>query len=374
MSLYDRYNSDININYMYNLVNDIIKKNINKEILNNSEFKEIFKKNSEKIFNETNTEQIEVLNKILFDQHIELFTNMLKINEPRPQLKDINHNDNFDERYNDLMQNRNIPLNMQINNKNIPLRNSNNEFDNPDFLDNYQSLETQISDILPEKMNTEIIQEEVIIKEKKYPEIKIFSSKRNNIQSSRYYYNYNLKKNDINSNDLNIISRIMIPIEDNYIFTLPILFLTIKELNYDITLELDHIIEKDKRKFGYYKTIEKKTIESKDIDKITIDIRDVSETKYEFIDIAKVNIIHLKDNEIHFVCTNIERDNFLEGDYIKIINNYTKEFNNISYPLKIKNINKNIIVCDFKTNKNKTFNDVDMKLLNTSNQNIIFFN
>ena len=173
---------------------------------------------------------------------------MLKINEPRPQLKDINHNDNFDERYNDLMQNRNIPLNMQINNKNIPLRNSNNEFDNPDFLDNYQSLETQISDILPEKMNTEIIQEEVIIKEKKYPEIKIFSSKRNNIQSSRYYYNYNLKKNDINSNDLNIISRIMIPIEDNYIFTLPILFLTIKELNYDITLELDHIIEKDKRR------------------------------------------------------------------------------------------------------------------------------
>ena len=166
----------------------------------------------------------------------------------------------------------------------------------------------------------------------------------------------------------------IIPIEDNYIFTLPILFLNIKELDYDITMELDHIIEKESRKFGYYNTIEKKKIKEKDVDRITIDIRDISETKYEWVDIAKVNIISLKNNEIHFTCTNIEKNNFLVNDYIKIINNYTRDFNNITYPLKIKNIEKNIIICDYKCNKPKTFTNIDMKLLNTSNQNIIFFN
>ena len=160
MSLYDRYHSETNINYMYNLVNEIINKNTNDTISDNEEFKKIFKKNSLQIFNETNTEDIEDLNKILLEQHVELFTGMLNVNKA-PQIQQINDN-NFDTRYNELMQNRNLPLNVQIsekNDKNTPLRNTNNELDNPEFFNN-QSFETQISDILPEKMNTEIKQEE----------------------------------------------------------------------------------------------------------------------------------------------------------------------------------------------------------------------
>ena len=100
MSLYDRYNSDINVNYMYNLVHEIIKKNTNEEIINNEEFKKIFKKNSLQIFNETNTEDIEILNKKLLENHVELFTGMLNLNKPEP-LNKINENANLDDRYND---------------------------------------------------------------------------------------------------------------------------------------------------------------------------------------------------------------------------------------------------------------------------------
>ena len=50
----------------------------------------------------------------------------------------------------------------------------------------------------------------------------------------------------------------MIPVEDNYIFTLPILFLTIKELNYDITFEVDLIIEKIKENLDIIKQLKKK--------------------------------------------------------------------------------------------------------------------
>ena len=165
----------------------------------------------------------------------------------------------------------------------------------------------------------------------------------------------------------------MIPLEDNYIFSLPLLFLKIKELNVDISFQLENVIEKDERKFGYYKALEDTEINKGDLEKITIDIRDVSETRYDKVDIAKVNILELKNNEIHFTCTNIEENNFLVNDYVKIINNYTKGFK-INNPLKIQRIEKNILICLYSDNISKKYSDVDMKLMNTSNQNIIYFN
>ena len=92
------------------------------------------------------------------------------------------------------------------------------------------------------------------------------------------------------------------------------------------------------------------------------------------VDIAKVNIIELKSNEIYFTCTNIEKHNYEVGDFVKIINNYTKAFKSLVYPLKIKRKEKNILICDFNSKITKKYSDVDMKLLNTSNQNIIYFN
>ena len=230
------------------------------------------------------------------------------------------------------------------------------------------------SEIKEEKEEIKIKEEKINVNTEKYPEYKIFSSKRSNIHSSRYNYIYNLKNNSIKSSQIKKITKMIIPIEDNYIFSMPILFLKIKELDINITLELDKILENENRKFGHYKVIEDHNIDISDVEKITIDIRDNTETKYDHIDIAKVNIIELKKDEIHFTCTNIEKNNYNIGDYIKIINNYTRSFKSLVYPLKIKRIEKNILICDFNSKINKKYSDVDMKLLNTSNQNIIYFN
>ena len=127
------------------------------------------------------------------------------------------------------------------------------------------------------------------------------------------------------------------------------------------------------KKYGYYKSLEDHEINcNTDLEKITIDIRDITETRYENTDIAKVNIIEIEKNDIVFTCTNVE-DNYSVGEYVKIINNYTKDFKN-NYPLKINNIIDNKIYCDYKSKVSKKITDVDMKLLNTSNQNIIYFN
>ena len=385
MSLYDKYHSDININYMYDLLSKVLKEDIGEDIKNNIELKNIFIQNSKQIFNEVNTDDITVINKILLDKHINEFKNILQAKKQSDL--NINENESMDDKYNELIQSRNIPL-IENNSKNefIPVKNP--------FTDLKMNTITEVNEdkLLDKPLDSPfkeipkeipLIQNEIkqikdennynIPKEIKYPEYKVLSSKRSNIQSSRYNYAYNLVKNNIKSSEIKKITKMMIPLEDNYIFSLPLLFLKIKELNVDISFQLENVIEKDERKFGYYKALEDTEINKGDLEKITIDIRDVSETRYDKVDIAKVNILELKDNEIHFTCTNIEENNFLVNDYVKIINNYTKGFK-INNPLKIQRIEKNILICLYSDNISKKYSDVDMKLMNTCNQNIIYFN
>ena len=387
MSLYDKYHSDINMNYMYDLISQIIQKDTGEDISNNDEFKKIFSDNAKQIFNEVNSDVLEEINKVLLDKHILQFTNLIQLKKPVVQALD--ENVNMTDRYNDLIQSRNIPLmetkdNSEQTNNLEPLNNGNPflslQQTNPDnvnvnlveklpIIEEESPVSELIEDIHSTPKSIDSISEPI-----KYPQYKVISSKRSNIQSSRFHYIYNLLKNNIKSSELKHISKIVIPVEENYIFSSPILFLQIKELNFSSSFELDHIIDDDKKKYGYYKSLEDNTIElNTDIEKITIDIRDVSETRYDKIDIAKVNVIEIKDSEIKFTCTNIEENNYSEGEYIKIINNYTKSLK-LNVPLKILRIEGNKIICPYESKITKKITDVDMKLLNTSNQNIIYFN
>lgn len=373
MSLYDKYHSDININYMFNLVSQIIRKDTGEDILNNIEFKNIFKENSKQIFTEVNSDILEDINRVLLDKHVLQFTQAIQLKKPVQE-----DNGSIADKYNDLIQSRNIPLiepnETKVNNPFLNLQPK----DNLPEKNNLQIIqeESPISELIEDKHSTPLSNDSIrpVIKEIIYPQYKIISSKRNNIQSSRFHYVYNLLKNNINSTELKSVTKIVIPIEENYIFSSPILFLQIKELNFSSSFELDHIITDDKKKYGYYKSLENKTINfDTDIEKITIDIRDVSETKYDKIDIAKVNVVEIKNSEIEFTCTNIEENNYSVGDYIKIINNYTKSLK-LNIPLKILRIEGNKIICPYESKVSKKITDVDMKLLNTSNQNIIYFN
>lgn len=352
MSLYDKYHSDVNMNYMYNILSQIINKNIKVDISDNNEYKKIFMENAKTIFKEVNSDEITDINKVLLDKHIIEFTQKL-------QQSNVEDNVNIQDRYNDLIQSRNLPL---VEN------NKNEEKDNP-----FKNIKSNILETITESPVS--IKEEVIdnLEEDILPKYKISSNKRSNIQSSRFNYTYNLHKNDIKSSKFKFISKVVIPIEENYIFSSPILFLKIKELKLECSLELDHIMDENGKKYGYYKSLEDHEINcNTDLEKITIDIRDITETRYENTDIAKVNIIEIEEKDIVFTCTNVE-DNYSVGEYVKIINNYTKDFKN-NYPLKINKIIDNKIYCDYKSKVSKKITDVDMKLLNTSNQNIIYFN
>ena len=206
--------------------------------------------------------------------------------------------------------------------------------------------------------------------------ISINSSQRISINSSRYMYSINLNENNIKCKDLRYVNKMIIPIEDHYMFSIPILILTIPELKCKIHIQQDDIIDTINGRFGIYKPIEKHIIQAEDIDIITITINDITNTQFRSSDIIKVNIVQIKDNKISFTCSNINKYNYKPGDNIKIINNNTYGLYRLSQvPLKINNIKENIIYCWLPEKfENKIYNNSDMKILNISNQNIIFFN
>ena len=146
-------------------------------------------------------------------------------------------------------------------------------------------------------------------------------------------------------------------------------------------MQQEEVIEGPYRNYGVYKSIEKHQIlktEETDSFRITIDIREISEKKYTFNDILKVNIIETKHNKIYFTCSEINKYDYRTGDYIKIINNNSFFLLNIlQSPLKIKKIHRNVIICEyFNINEleTKKYTNIDMKIMNMSNQNIIYFN
>ena len=63
------------------------------------------------------------------------------------------------------------------------------------------------------------------------------------------------------------------------------------------------------------------------------------------------------------------------NDNIKIINIDQRFLYLLRDPLKIRKINKNVIQCSIDyEDEDKIFTNVDMKIMNLNNQNLLYFN
>ena len=83
-----------------------------------------------------------------------------------------------------------------------------------------------------------------------------------------------------------------------------------------------------------------------------------------------------KKGKIYFTCSLIGHNDFHVKDYIKIINNNSNTlFNILQEPLKIKKIQGNMIICEYNgliKLEDDIYTDIDMKIMNMSNQNIFY--
>jgi hypothetical protein len=370
MSLYEQFHSEINKTFMFDIIKGEINKNLTFDISTISENYEDFLRFFKVIFDENDVDDIESLNKILLDQSIVYFTEKIrptndleKLLKQRDQmLSTINEIDDTSID-NTLMDDLTNTSSSGLTNTSIS------------GLTN-----TSISEVTPYLMNKEPsgkLQEPTgSTNQVEYKTSTIVSSKRTNINSSRFNYRIDLAKCLIDSLNITKISKMILPLEENYIFDIPVISVSIPELDCKVHMQQQHVIENKNQRCGVYYPVTEHLIKSTKIDKITIDIRDITDTKYPIDDILKINIIEIKGNSIVFTCSNIHKNNFKVGNNIKVLNIHSNdELQSIlQLPFKIKKIDKNLITCKTSEQfKSETYNNIDMKLMNMSNQNIIYF-
>ena len=398
MSLYEQFFSDINKDFMFNMANNVLKKDHNITIEGDADIKEIYIQDMKDIFEKNDYVEISDINKELLDLTIKKNKTSNIDDGITPEDIDDNKFSGYrnSEESSSETQKKLADLMKERDTIDIPRPGPNETNINDLFKNSRGTKIEQIIEEEPESQN-EIIdrlidipnpQEEMkavdnVSEEEEYVNtlklVSFTSNKRTSINSSRYNYSVDIIKAGIEPTKLHSLSKLIIPIEDNYIFTLPILTLVIKELDMEVCLQQKDIIKNEYNTVGVYEPIENIIFNiSYPLRKLSIDIRDMSNVKFSTNDILKINIMEIKKNILIFTCSKIDLRNFKIKDMIKIINIQTFDMylvEMLSNPLKIKAIKDNMVFCKIDgEHPDKAFNNIDMKILNISNQNMIYFN
>ena len=355
----ENFMSKMNTDFIFEKISDTFMSNHSINIKLNDKYKKIYEDNIQNIYdnNINDVNSIKDLNDILLKQSIPLLSSRIKEIEKENEDKTTSNVNDLLDKYN---REREIDISL--------LKNNNNTGSNKlDF--NFQTTLLPDNKPEPEKKVNNINQNDK--KSKNSNIIRISSLDRLNNNSSRYNYKVDIKSNNIKFNN-NKLEKVLLPIEDNYIFSSPIIYIKINEST--IYLKLEEIIENKHRKYGMYYPVDN-SIRFNYNNNININITDLSETIHNIIDILNISKIIINDEYIILYNKYIVTEHLI-NDYIKLID-YEKniiDMNSIlTYPLKIHDIDENKIIIKKNNNIKKISLDIDMKFINLSNQNFIFF-
>ena len=385
INMTENFISKMNTDFIYDKISDILMNEHSVNIKLNDKYKKLYEGNITHVYenNINGTYSLEELNNILLKESVILLSDKLKEIEQDNRMEtsaniNINH---LLEQYNKDRSNDITMLNENKGNdvnENSNLLNDNSLPIKPETIFSSKNAATGKSNTTISSINSKGVKSNTIIsstnpkagKQTKF--IKISSLDRLNNNSSRYNYKIDLKYNNINFNN-NKLDKLILPIEDNYIFSSPIINMKINELN--VSLKLDETIENNTRKYGVYYPIDNNNIKINFNNNINIHITDISETVHSVIDILNINKIVINDDYIVLHNKYIITE-YLINDYIKLTdfeNNIIDMKSVLSYPLKVHDIDGNKLIIK-KTNNMKNMDlDIDMQFINLSNQNFIFF-
>ena len=392
MSLYDSFFSDINKDHVYHLIKDIIFENHQINIFLDDEYKQIYDKNLQRIFNDNNVNTLDEINKIVVNETINSFSDKIQNKASEESNYDTNVRSDYDNLFAERIKQNEVFKNikerveeekadkdkLENDRKILEHKKFVEEINEQERIDKEKFNEQKVAyKIMQQQQIKPIIEEQPLDQhfEEFRPVHKIVSNKRTHVKSSRYNYSFNLKSNNIMIESNSSIQKLIIPLEDNYIFNHSVICLTIKELDIDISLELEKELVNNHRTYGIYVPIEAHRFSQPSSDSITINITDITNTEYVNYDIINVNKLEIKEDTI-ILNVNSTKD-IMTHDYLKVINLSTNIME-LRYlllePMKVIMIEKNRLF--FKTNyimNNTVIDDIEMKLMNVSNQNIIFF-
>ena len=271
-SLYDQYHSDKNLNHIYNLINDLIEKNHNNNILNDENFKNYYMHHCRDIFINSKSDNLVDLNRETIKHHLLYYRNTsikykntqikpkstpietkpIKTRTIETKTTSLKINDDVSKSFDEYLKNRDLPQMIpntpdaprQIKNKVVNFNDTPNveNIDNDISFDDMMN-DTKVSTI--EKPNiTQTIEKVNIETPKNY--ITLTSANRTGIMSNRFDYNIKCEKN------IKHLEKLIIPIENTLHFALPMLKFKIPEMNIDTNLYLQKTYDLNNYSYGIY--------------------------------------------------------------------------------------------------------------------------
>ena len=113
MSLYDSFFSGLNKDHVYHLIKDIIFENHNINIFLDNEFREIYDKNLQRIFDGNNVANLEEINNICVNETIVLFNDKIKLQLSDDTTYDTDVKSDYDTLFTERMKQNDIFKNMK---------------------------------------------------------------------------------------------------------------------------------------------------------------------------------------------------------------------------------------------------------------------
>ena len=285
MSLYDKYHSQHNKTYMYDLITNMIKDTYQIDVSNDDTYKTFYETNFLNSFKVVDTEELSDINKHLLDTQVDYYKQFLS---RRPTNKE-------------------------------PLLE--------------QTTETETEQI-SEQVSSHII---------------VYSLQRiiNFQQSNRF--SYKIHQQTL-LNKVCQVEKVILPIEDNYLFSCPIIILSL-DTKY-IELHLRGTMKIGQREYGIYTPFYESTFKLSS-NKIKISLNNQLSTDYKGCDVYKIESYDNDEPSTNVeIQVTFDKDEFMIGDYIRISN-----FKNIDIEdptclknqYKIVNVDTNKLVIETDT-------------------------
>lgn len=308
MSIYDKYHSQHNKDYMYNLIKDIVLKETRFDISNNQTYKNIYNQNYSAVFESINTDNLIDLNKELLDTQAKLFIDDItkSTNNNYPEEKHTRIEDILQDREKQNQEFKTLP---SIKNDNI------------------------------NKLSTSLV----------------INSLEREFDLSTNLFNF---KYSCQSSQILHIQEIILPYTTSSLVSSPIIYLYYKLNNLYInhSLQLHNVIEITKyNKYLFYKPVEPITIELEKSMYFEIRNHLSQQINYNQSDYIPIQSIRLHKKELHIT---ISHNIFMKQDFITI--HKDKHTNSKLYNelYKIKDIiNHKTIICDWPYETIEDFED-----------------
>ena len=378
-SLYDQYHSQKNITHIYDLIDTLVKRKTSKSIKNDQNNYNIYNKNLKNIFIESDNDTLEKLNRELILHHVQYFVNKTGSKEslslPRKKLNTMprelpklsEKNDVSEMSFDDLIKqrNRDTPVNKQPdlkqtdisslpNNNKLPemsfddlikQRNINTPTNNKSLpLQSKQTNISSLSNDTPEMNFLDLIQQKTsdivkpVITDVNEQSITVSSMNHLDERSNRFNYVVELK------NPVKRLNRVILPIESNIYFSLPILKLTIPEFKYETDIVCERTYIFNHRKMGIYIPLDR-DVDYVETEKISIVLsnrfnRSIIEPDIVEVDVVN-NKISLDRNDLYQIGDIVN----IEDSFVTVGATFDIEYETNNKIVQVKNTNlQNLLI------------------------------